>query len=209
MEVVKKNTINNLTPCVECEKTQLSRLNSLFIFSPTAIYITQQKKLTIAHSLICFWFAGTIFYSVGSAYYETKKRLADIEAGKMPKGLKEFNEKKSLFFQNSESTVGDAKSSQKVRLYMDLYGFAPYFLYLGIKILITKKISTFDKCMLAAMAGTTIGYNAVNYFSIEWLEEKELREKEIEHKLSAKIINISEYQNNFLPVKLLKTSNEK
>ncbi len=201
MQIVEKDSINNLTPCIECEKTQLSRLNSLFIFAPTAIYLTTKKKFNFIDSFICLWFGGTILYSVGSAYNETKKRLEDVRNGRTLKGLKEFKEKKSLFFQHSESTVGDIKASQKVRLYMDIYGFAPFFFYLAIKIAITKKVSNFDKYVLAAMAGTTIGYNAVNYFSIEHLEEKELRTKEIKSKLHSNIINISAYQKPDLPAK--------
>lgn len=190
----KIDAITKYTPIVEVEKTQLARLNTVLIFSPTTIFLAQKKDLSVANRLVCAWFAGTIAYTVGSAYLENKKRLDDLYASRMPKGLEEYRQKKSWAFHNSESTVGDVRSSQKVRLWMDGF-FVLYFLYLAIR----GKIEIWDKIILAIAAGTSIGYNAVNYFYIDWLEEKEAQELESK----GKIIKIADY--DFRGAKILKS----
>ena len=64
---------------LELEKTQIGRLQSIFIFSAALLAISSREKLSKAHKAYLAIAGVSLFVSVGYVYLENEKRINAYE----------------------------------------------------------------------------------------------------------------------------------
>jgi hypothetical protein len=73
---MKENSHND-TLVIEREKSQNSRLYSIFVFSGIMLYMANKKKLTKTDRAVLFVTGSLVALTVGKAYFVNRKRLED------------------------------------------------------------------------------------------------------------------------------------